>query len=82
MRKAHGLWRWVLILAATGMVFSSLDSCVADLLREVADGLNQQAYELDGDPQTIGQWWDDLWGGDPDADAAQDFDDWWDDLWD
>ena len=50
----------------------------------LADDLDQTAYELDGQPQTLGQWWDGLWTGDNNSgsDRDEDFEDWWEDLWD
>jgi hypothetical protein len=67
-----------------GMLFGGLESCMAGFLRDIADDLNQEAYQLDGEPQTFGQWLNSLWTDDESrsAEEAEDFDDWWQDLWD
>lgn len=84
MRRANAWCRWFLILASTGMMFGTLESCMADLMRDVAGELDQTAWELDGEPQTVGQWWENLWNGQGNGSSedADDFDDWWEDLWD
>jgi len=83
MRRANAWCRWLLILASTGIMFGTLESCMADLLRDVAGELDEAAWELDGEPETIGQWWESLWNGDnASSEDAEDFDDWWEDLWD
>ena len=57
---------------------------MAEFFRDLADDLDQTAYELDGQPQTLDQWWDGLWSGDNGggSDKDDDFEDWWEDLWD
>ncbi|MBN1344818.1 MAG: hypothetical protein JXQ73_19145 [Phycisphaerae bacterium] len=84
MRKASAFCRVMIVLASMGMLFGGVDSCVADLLRDVADSLNDTAYDLDGQPQTVGQWWDGLWNDSStrSSDRANEVDDWWKDLWD
>ena len=85
MRRSSVRWRWLLVLASLGIVFStSMDSCMAEFFRDLADDLDQTAYELDGQPQTLDQWWDGLWSGDNGggSDKDDDFEDWWEDLWD
>jgi len=82
MRNRQVWWQGLLVLAAV-LPATGFNGCVADLLREASDALNQAAYELDGKPQTLGQWWDSLWNGDHRSGSnAEDFDDWWEDLWD
>lgn len=79
MRRVNVWGRWLMALACMGIVFGGLESCMADLLRDAADSLNDTAFDIDGEPQTVGQWWDGLWEDDAGGD---DFDDWWDDIWD
>ena len=84
MRMRNACWRWLFALAAMGTMFGSIDGCLAQALRDVADDLDQFAYQLDGEPQTLGQWWDNIWSDDGSHrdEEEEDLGDWWDDLWD
>jgi hypothetical protein len=99
MRKIGFLRRYMLILGAMGILYScALSSCIpvlvgvlgddlaANLMRSVASDLNDQAYEADGEPQTVGQFFDSLLDDvgfeDDKNDRDNEFDDWWDDIWD
>ncbi len=76
--------RFIPLLLALAAVLPamSVDSCMANAMRDMADAINQQAYELDGKPQNFGQWWDSfLHGDDRSADRAQEIQDWWDHIW-
>ncbi len=64
MRRLKSLTRWLLVLGCMGTLFGSFESCTANILRDVADELNDQASELDGEPQSLGDWWDQLWEDD------------------
>jgi hypothetical protein len=82
MRGSHMLWRRVLVLTSV-FAATTFNGCTADFLRQMATNLNQLAYQLDGKPTTIGQWWDGLWNqpGSGDAQNAQKIDDLWNSLW-
>ncbi len=73
MRGTSACYRWLLVLLLAGMVYSSIESCTANALRDVADSIDDQ-------PPTPGQLLDDLWTSG--SDQGDDGDDWWDDLWD
>lgn len=61
MRKLRYCGRVLAVLLSMGVLSGGLGSCTADLLRDVADDLEDTASQIDDEPQTIGEWWDDLW---------------------
>ncbi len=83
MRKGSPWWQWLFVVGAAAPL-TDFNSCAADALRGLSTELDKMAYQLDGEPTTVGQWWDSIWtsSGNQDAKKAEETDNWWKDLWD
>jgi len=59
---ATRLWTLIRLLLSGALLFgSSASGCVADALRDAAEGIDDRDTSLSDVGDSIDDWWDDLW---------------------